>query len=537
MTFRILITDDINSAGIDMLRGEPDLQIDVKVGLHGEALRAAIPGYQAVITRSGTALDATFFAAGSGTLRVAARAGVGLDNVDVQAATLAGVMVMNIPEVNSVSAAEHALALLLSLCRKIPQANARLRDGFWERQPFLGVQLSGKTLGIVGLGRVGGQVAIRARALGMDVIAFDPYVPEEGADSLHVELVEELDELLARADVISLHMQLTPETRGMIGPDQFARMQDGVILVNTARGALIDESALYDQLVSGRVAGAALDVFSTEPPQGVTSQLIALPNVVATPHLGASTIEAQADVSLQIARQVLDALRGVNFHNVVNLPFAGEDDYRAIAPYMLLAEKIGSLHMQLLRGELSSLDGMQVQVAYRGTDLEEHTKPLTVALLKGMLAPILGDSVNYVNAPRLAHDHGLAVNQTLFPGMEDYSNMIVCRLVYPNGKRLLAGTLLTRSQPRIVRLDDYPMDVLPAGYLLLIKSRDVPGVIGQVASTLGTSGLNIAEYRLGRDEPGGTAFAFINLDSEAPESVLNSLRALPPVIEVKQVNL
>jgi D-3-phosphoglycerate dehydrogenase len=537
-TYRILVTDDIGADGLAQLRAAPDARVEARDGLSREALLKCIGDYDAVITRSGTALDAEIFRAAR-RLKVAARAGVGLDNVDVDAATLAGVMVMNIPEANAVAAAEHTFALMLALCRCVPQADARLRGGVWERRPFMGVQLHGKTLGIVGLGRVGSLVAARARAFGMHVIACDPYVPEENSEALRVELVEDLDELLERADFVSLHAQLTDETRRMIGPAQIARMKPGVRLINTARGALVDEEALYEALRSGKVAGAALDVFPVEPPFGDerAARLLQLPNVVVTPHLGASTVEAQADVSAQIARQMLDALRGAAYRNVVNLPFAEGVDYRAIAPYMTLAEKIGSLHMQLARGRRGPLAGLQVRVAFHGGELKDQVKPLTVALLKGLLAPILGDSVNYVNAPRLAHDRGIVVRQSVFPVAEDYANVILCRVIAAPEERLIAGTLFAHTQPRIVRMDDFPMDALPSGYALIVKSRDVPGVIGQVGTRLGAAGVNIAEYRLGRDAPGGTALSFINLDAPAPEAVLAELRALPQVIEVRQVYL
>ncbi len=534
MTYRILVTDDIIEVGLDRLRSAPDVDVDVRKGLSAQALCAEIGGYDAVITRSGTALDAAFFKAAAGRLKVAARAGVGLENVDIAAATAAGVMVMNIPEVNALAAAEHTFALMLSLCRHVPQSNARLREGVWERSPFLGVQLAGKTLGIVGLGRIGALVASRARAFEMKVIAFDPYVPEDVAEGLRVELVETLDELLVQADFISLHCQLTEETRNLLSAPQFAKMKRGVRIINTARGGLIDESALLAALNAGQVAGAGLDVYQTETADGALA-LARHPRVVATPHLGASTFEAQEDVSIRIANQVLDALRGTGYRNVVNLPFTGDADYRAIAPFMALAEKIGSLQMQLAMGR--SLGDMTVQVAYRGPDIGHQAKPLTVALLKGLLTPILGDSVNYVNAPQVAAERGLAVSQAALTGAEEYANVILCRLIAGEEKRLVAGTLLARGQARIVRMDDMPMDALPEGYVLVVRSRDVPGVIGQTASLLGAAGVNIAEYRLGRDYPGGTALSFINLDDAAPEEVLAGLRAMKSVIEVRQVRL
>jgi len=537
MNYRILVVDQINGVGLEILKSAEDVDLEIVHGLSAVELRDRIVNYDAVITRSGTALDAEFFKAASGHLQIAARAGVGIENIDLQAATLAGVMVMNIPEVNARAAAEHAFALLLALCRNVPQANASLRSGKWERQPFWGTQLAGKTLGIIGMGRVGRLVATRARAFGMDVVAFDPYVSEEITDSLKVELTEDLDEIFTRSDFITLHVQLTDETRGLIGVKEFARMKRGVRIVNTAKGGVIDDAALLDALQSGQVAGAGLDVFETEPVSGPSEALVQLPNVVATPHLGASTLEAQDDVSTRIVKQVLDALRGSGYRNVVNLPFAGEVDYRTLAPYMVLAEKIGSLQMQLLRGGGFALSDVQVQVTYYGNVIADQTKPLTVAILKGLLSPILGDGVNYVNAPQFAHDRGLSISQGMLPGVEDYANVIACRVTVGEEKRIIVGTLLAHSFLRIVRMDDMPMDALPSGYVLVVKSRDVPGVIGQVASLLGRAGVNIAEYRLGRDKPGGTALSFINLDMEAPESVLAELRSLEPMIEVKQVYL
>jgi D-3-phosphoglycerate dehydrogenase len=312
-------------------------------------------------------------------------------------------------------------------------------------------------------------------------------------------------------------------------------MKPGARLVNTARGGLIDPIALRDALASGKLAGAALDVFPTEPPFGdaAAERLLELPNVIATPHIGASTAEAQSDVSTQIAHQVLDALRGASYRNVANLPFAEGVDYRAIAPFLSLAEKIGALQMQLARARPNE---MQVQVAYHGDEIKQHVKPLTVALLKGMLTPILSEEqVNYVNAPRLAEERGISAHQAIFPATEDYANVIICRVSSPYEKRLIAGTLFARTQPRIVRIDDIPMDALPFGYALIVKSRDMPGVIGKLGTRLGNAGVNIAEYRLGRDVAGGTALSFITLDSPAPESVLIELRAFPEVIEVKQV--
>ena len=327
---------------------------------------------------------------------------MGMDNIDIDAATLHGILVMNTPEANTLAAVELTLALMLALCRKLPQANASLKKGDWTRSKFLGTQLSGKTLGVIGLGRIGSRVAARCQAFGMTVIAYDPYIAEEAADRIHVRLVGDLDELLRTADIITVHTPLTEETKGMIGAGEIARMKDGVRLINCARGGIMDEAALLEGLAGGKIAGLGIDVYSVEPPKkDLLRRLLARDEVVATPHLGANTIEAQRDVAVQVVQQVIEALRGENFRNVVNLPFPDGVDYRSLAPYMNLAEKIGSLIMQLIRGRIS-----RVEVEFRGEEVESSEKPLTVALLKGLLTPILSEDVNFVNAPRLADERG-----------------------------------------------------------------------------------------------------------------------------------
>jgi D-3-phosphoglycerate dehydrogenase len=530
--YNILITDDIGPAGLRLLDAASDVKCDiVKLPSHEQLLKT-IGEYDAIITRSGTPLSADVFNAAK-QLKVAGRAGVGMDNVDIDAATLRGILVMNTPDANTLAATELTMALMLAVCRHLPPAQTSVKRGEWTRNKFNGVQLNDKTLGVIGLGRIGSRVATRCQAFGMKVIAYDPYIAEEVAVRLHVRLVGELDELLATADLITLHTPLTEETRGMIGAAQVAKMKDGVRLINCARGGICDEQALYDGLVAGKIAGAALDVFSFEPPRtDLLQRLLALDNIVATPHIGANTLEAQRDVAVQIVQQVIDALRGVNFRNVVNLPFAEGVDYRSLAPYMTLAEKIGSLHMQLIRGRIG-----RVEVEFRGDEVEAHVKPLTVALLKGLLAPILSDAVNYVNAPRLAEERGITVAQTRHPAAQDYSNVILCRVISAKETRLIGGALFLRTQPRIVLLDDYRIDGLPSGPALIMSNRDVPGVIGQVGTLLGHNSINIGEWRMGRAAPGQMAVSFINIDTPANEQVLAELRALSQILDVRQVML
>ena len=529
---RILITDDIGPAGLALLDAANDMQYDVVKLPSPEKLIGIVGDYDAVITRSGTPWTAEAFAEAK-KLRVAGRAGVGMDNVDIDAATLRGVLVMNTPEANTLAAVELAMTLMLAACRNLPGANASVKRGEWTRARFLGTQLSDKTLGIIGLGRIGSRVATRCQAFGMKVIAYDPYIAEEVAERFHVQLAGELSELLAQADVITVHTPLTEETRGMIGADEIAQMKDRVYLINCARGGIYDEQALYDALVAGKVAAAGMDVYSNEPPQSdLLAKLLALDNVVATPHIGANTVEAQRDVAVQIVQQVIDALRGINFRNVVNLPFAEGVDYRSLAPYMTLSEKLGSLQMQLIHGRID-----RVEVEFRGEEVEGHVKPLTVALLKGMLAPVLSDAVNYVNAPRLAEERGITVSQTRHPAAEDYSNVILCRAHSNKETRLVGGALFLHQLPRIVLLDDFRIDARPHGPALILSNRDVPGVIGKVGTLLGEHGINIAEWQMGRSGPGGEAVSYINIDSPVNEEVMLKLRALSTIVDVRQVML
>ena len=530
--YRILVTDDLGPAGLALLDSAQDVQYDIIKLPRRDQLVEVIGGYDAIITRSGTSLDASVFDA-TRRLKIAARAGVGMDNINIDAATLRGVLVMNTPEANTVAATEMTMALLLALCRRLTWADASLKRGEWTRSQFMGTQLCEKVLGVIGMGRIGSRVATRCQAFGMQVIAYDPYISEEAADRVHVKLVGELEELLTTADVVTVHTPLTEETYGMIGPTEIARMKDGVRLVNCARGGIVDEQALYDGLVSGKIAGAAMDVFAAEPPTtDLLKRLLALDNVVASPHIGANTAEAQRDVAVQIVQQVLDGLRGINYHNVVNLPFAEGVDYRSIAPYMTLAEKIGSLQMQLIRGRIG-----RVELEFRGEEVESSVKPLTVALLKGMLYPILSDAVNYVNAPRLAEERGIVVSQTRHPAAEDYVNVILCRVVSTKEVRLIGGALFLRNQPRIVLLDEYRLDALPVGRVLVMTNRDVPGVIGRVGTILGEGRINIAEWRMARNAPGDVAVSFINIDSPIGDEVMAQLRGLPQVLGVRQVSL
>jgi D-3-phosphoglycerate dehydrogenase len=527
--YRILITDDLSATAIERLEAADDVSFDIVHRPPPEELLKIIPDYDALIIRSSVRVGAGLLAAAF-RLKVIGRAGVGLDNVDIDAASLRGAIVMNTPLANTMATAEHTMAMLLALCRHVPQANASIRAGQWTRSQFLGVQLYRKTLGIVGLGRVGTRVAQRAQAFGMEVIAFDPYISDDVARELKVTLVD-LDELLTRSDFISLHAALTPETRGLINAQAIARMKPGVRLVNCARGALIGEVAMIDALHSGQIAGVALDVYSDEPIPA-DSPLRSLPNVVLTPHIAASTVEAQRDVGAQIVDQVLAALRGEDFRNAVNMPVVDTDVFRALRPYLLLAEKLGSLQMQLSEGRIK-----RVEVEFQGEEVADHVKPLTVALLKGLLDPITDIPANYINAPHLAMQRGISVSETRGLPTPNYANLLSCRVVWEGGERLVSGSLLGHEFPRVVQIDSFRLDAQPEGIILVMENIDVPGVIGRVGTLLGAHDINIAEWRLGRVTPGGQALSFINLDAPATPQVMAELEQLEGVTRVRQVAL
>jgi len=525
--WRILVADDILPEGLALLRAAPDVLVD-DLRLSRAELLERLGDYDAVVVRSGTGVDRELMERGA-KLQVIGRAGLAFDNIDVAAATERGIMVLNTPDAYSLAAAEHTMALLLALCRHVPAADASVRAGAWERDRFLGAQLSGKLLGLVGLGRVGQLVAKRARAFGMLIMAYDPYAGELEARDLDVTLAP-LDEVLAQADFLSLHSALTEETRRLVGREELARLKPSARLVNCARGELVDEAALAEALAHGRLAGAALDVFGSEPPVG--SPLLGLPNVVLTPHLGSSTREAQRDVSVQVARGVLAALQGSGYPNVVNLPFDAGDDFARTRPYLDLAERLGALQAELAGSELS---GVEIEV--KGPEVSGLVKAIAVALLKGLLGQRLARPVNYVNAPALAAERQLRVTQARGLETADYANMISCRVSWSGGQRLVAGTLFGGQESRLVLLDEFRTDARPRGQVLIMFSRDVPGVIGIVGTLLFQYGVNIAEWRLGRDRPGGTALSFINLDSRVPPDGLVALRSLPQVIDVRSVLL
>ncbi len=527
--YRILISDSLGQAGLDLLDAAPDTSYDLHTRLDRAALMELIPEYDALIVRSSTQVDADLLSAGT-RLKVVGRAGIGVDNIDVPAATKRGIIVMNTPRANAIATAELAIGLMLACVRHIVVSHQSLGDGDWQRSRFVGTELHGKTLGVVGFGNIGKLVAQRAQAFGMKVIAFDPAVTEVVALDLGVSLVD-LDDLFKEADVITLHATLTPETERMINATSIAQMKDGVILVNGARGKLIDEADLAEALKSGRIRAAAVDVYSKEPPPA-GHPLIGLPNVVHTPHLGASTEEAQHAVATEIVEQVLEALRGQAVRNAINMPFSMGPGFEQIEPYMALASKIGVLQRHLAS---STID--RVEVSVRGELADRLIRPVAAAMLQGILSGMVDEPVNVISAPLLAEEVGLTMTQTQDAGTTDYPNLIYSRAYANGGDHVIAGVLFAGREPRIVQVDSYHLDANPKGIVLIMQNRDVPGVIGQVGTILAAHNVNIGEWRMGRFEPGSEALSFINLDSEPPPPVLAALTQVPAIIQVRLIRL
>ena len=519
---KVLIADELSPKALEVFAAR-GVDADSRVGLTPAELLAAIPDYDGLAVRSTTKVTAEVLKAGR-RLKVVGRAGIGVDNVDVKAATAAGIAVMNTPFGNATTTAEHALALMLALAREIPAADASTRKGEWAKARFLGVELAGKTLGIIGCGNIGSIVADRAQALKMKVVAYDPYLSPERARELGVEKLA-LDALFRRADVVTLHVPLTPETRHMIDAAAIAQMKPGVRIVNCARGGLIDEPALAAALQSGRVKGAALDVFETEPAR--SNPLFALPGVICTPHLGASTAEAQEAVAIQIAEQLADFLLSGAVVNAVNLPAVSAEEAPRLRPYMVLAEQLGSFAGQLTESGLTA-----VAIEFEGHAARLNRRPIVAAALKGLLAPQL-QGVNMVNAPALAHERGIAVSETAHDRPCDYQSLIRLSVTTERQTRSVAGTLFAGDKPRIVNVKGIPLEASLAGRMLYIANKDKPGLIGRLGTLLGEAGVNIASFHLGRLRAGGDAIALVEIDQEPTDELLRRVRALPQVMQAK----
>jgi D-3-phosphoglycerate dehydrogenase len=521
---KVLISDALSPAAVAIFK-ERGVEVDFQpnLGKDKDKLAEAINGFDGLAVRSATKVTPKILERAR-ELKVIGRAGIGVDNVDIPAATARGIIVMNTPFGNSITTAEHAITLMLSLARQIPEADASTRAGKWEKNKFLGVEIFGKTLGVIGCGNIGSIVADRALGMKMKVIAYDPFLSDERAIDIGVEKVD-LEDLLRRADFITLHTPLTDKTRNIINADSLKLTKKGLRLVNCARGGLVDEAALYDALKSGHIAGAALDVFATEPAS--ESPLFALPNVVCTPHLGASTTEAQENVALQIAEQMADYLVRGAITNAVNFPSISAEEAPKLKPFIALAEKLGSFAGQLTETGIKS-----VQISYEGVVAHMNTRALSSAAIAGVLRPMLQD-INVVSAPAVAKDRGIVIEETRREAEGDYESLITLTVTTERQSRHVSGTVYADGRPRIVNIKGIRMDAEFAPSMIYITNLDKPGFIGKFSSTLGDAGINIATFHVGRDAPGGNAVALIEIDGQLPDAVLAKVRALPQVQQAK----
>jgi D-3-phosphoglycerate dehydrogenase len=526
---RVLVADVISPKGVELLETGGQLLVDVKTGLKEKELVAIVAGYSALVVRSQSKVTADVIDAAK-QLKVIGRAGVGVDNVDVDAATRRGVIVMNTPSGNTVSTAEHAFSLLVSIARSIPQAHASVKEGKWDRKSFEGVELQGKTIGIFGMGRIGTEIARRAIAFGMRPVAYDPYLSPSRARSLQVELFEDLSDVLAQSDFLTMHMPLTPETKHLINAERIAKMKRGVRIVNCARGGLIDEQALYDALKSGQVAAAALDVYETEPPP-VDYPLRSLPNIVFTPHLGASTAEAQESVGIEIAESIRSVLLEGVIRNAVNVPNIDAKTLAVIAPYLAFGETLGRFLRQIAPKRSETLS-----INYSGKVNEFETSPISRSILKGFLEEVSGGDVNPVNVSSFATMLGLKTIETKDVVAGEFTDLVDVLATGQGEIVSVAGTFIGAS-PRIVRINGHHVEARSTGVLLLLENNDVPGIVGQIGTVLGAHSVNIANMSLSRDHRGGEVLTVLNLDSVPDESILGAILTNPNIRSAKVVKL
>jgi len=523
---KVLVADPVAEEGIEALRAQAE--VDVKLKLKPEELKSIIGDYEALIVRSETRASADIIEAGK-KLQVIARAGVGLDNIDVEAATRRGIVVVNAPTGNTIAAAEHAVALMLALARHIPQANARLKSGVWQRSDYVGTELNNKTLGIIGLGNVGSEVARRAQSFEMRLVGYDPFVSPDYAQNLGVELVP-MEQLLKESDFVTLHLPLTSATKGLIGAKELSKMKPTVRIINCARGGLVDEEALFKAVEAGKVAGAAIDVFATEP---VTeSMLFQSDRIVVTPHLGASTTEAQAGVAMEAAEQVLAVLNGQPAKYAVNAPQIPAEILSVLAPFIRVASTLGSLARQLMEGQVKS-----IQIEYSGEIADYDTSAVKASIIGGLLEGITEERVNFVNATFIAAQRGIKIVEQKKTTCENYASLLTLDVVTNAGTSAVAGTVL-RGETHIVRVNDFWQDIIPTGgYFLFSDHRDRPGLIGAVGNITGKADINISFMQLARLQPRGQALMILALDEPLPEEQRQEILAIPDVYTAKLVKL
>jgi D-3-phosphoglycerate dehydrogenase len=525
---KILVSDSLSKQGIEILQ-KAGFTVDVKTKLPKEELLKEIRNYEGLIVRSGTKVTAEVIAAGE-RLKVIGRAGSGLDNVDSQAASRRGIVVMNTPGGNTVTTAEHTMAMIFAMTRRIPQATASMKSGKWEKEKFMGMELYNKTLGIVGIGQIGGYLSKLAQGVSMNVIAYDPYLAEDRARKMGVELVG-LPDLFRGADVISVHTPLTAETRSLINAAAIEQMKPGVMIANCARGGIVDEADLVEALKSRRIAAAAFDVFEDEPVKA-DHPLLSLDNFICTPHIGASTNEAQENVAIGIAEQIVDYFTKGVARGAVNVPSVPAELLPQLQPHLTLAEKLGLFLTQLTEGGLE-----RVTIEYSGEVAGLTIAPLTIAVLKGLLTPILEDAVNFVNAPVVAKERGIEVKEVKSSDAGDFTSVIRVRVEAGKKIHRVAGTLYHKKDPRIIEIDNFQVEVVPEGHMMLILNVDRPGVIGSVGQVLGDQAINIARMQCSREERGGNALLIIGLDAPLPAGALELIKQGKHILSIRLVDL
>ena len=525
---KVLVSDTLSEVGIKILQETPDIDLDVNTDLSPEELKGVIGKYHALVIRSATKATAEIIEAAH-SLKVIGRAGIGLDNVDIPAASKKGIVVMNTPEGNTITAAEHTIGMIMALSRNIPQATASLKQGKWEKKKFEGWELFDKTLGVIGVGRIGRLVAEMAKGFKMKVIAYDPYIKPDIIERMDVEPVS-FDELLQRSDYITVHTPSTDETINMINKETIAKMKSGAMLINCARGGIINEDDLFEALKSGHLSGAALDVFSKEPPGKI--KLMTLPNFICTPHLGASTKEAQDKVSKDVAKQIVAYLLYSSIKNAVNVPSISPELISTLRPYATLAEKMGSLQAQIADGAI-----LEVQINYFGIVTDYDVTPLTSSMLKGLLTPILKDQVNFVNAPLIATDRGIKVVESKTKTSDDFASLITLTVKTSDSKNIISGTIFGNNLPRILRINNFYLEAIPEGHNLLINNLDRPGVIGRITSTLGSYDVNISRMQVGEEKEKKQNVIFLATNVSVDDKILEELRGLEDVSSVRKIEL
>lgn len=525
---KVLVSDNLGEIGIEMFQKEEGIEVDVKTGLPPDELKKIIGNYNALVIRSATKVTEELLEAATN-LKVVGRAGIGLDNVDIPAATKRGVVVMNTPGGNVVTTAEHAISMMLSLTRNIPAGTSSLKAGQWDKKKLQGREIFNKTLGIIGFGKIGSIVADRARGLKMNVIISDPYITPERIEKLGYESVS-LTELYQKADYITVHVPKIKDTIGLLNKKAFDQMKDGVMIINCARGGIVDESDLYDALQSDKVAGAALDVFAKEPPG--ESPLLKLDKIICTPHLGASTREAQTNVAVAVASQIIDYLKNDTIMNAVNAPSVTGDLLEKLGPFLTLADRMGCLQAQLVQGPIK-----EVILEYNGDFDGLDMSPVSTAVLKGLLTPVVPDDVNFVNAHVLAKERGIKVLETSSYDSEDYLNLITVKTITTKMESTVSGTIIGKNDPRVVKINNFRLELIPRGHLALINNLDEPGAIGSIGTIIGKHNINIGRMQVGQEEKGKRNIIFLRTDTPITEDVLNIIRDLPLVKSVTLLEL